>query len=117
MCRQPRPDAQQLAEIALSSAETAMQFGIEPRVAMLSYSTGGSARGRDVDKVQKATELARELALRRGLDVKVDGPMQYDAAVEPEVAQRKMPQSEVAGKASVLIFPDLDTGNNTYKAV
>ncbi len=113
MCRQPRPDAQQLAEIALSSAETAMQFGIEPRVAMLSYSTGGSARGRDVDKVQKATELARELALRRGLDVKVDDPMQYDAAVDPEVAQRKMPQSEVAGKASVLIFLDLDTGNNT----
>ncbi len=109
----PDPDAQQLADIAIQSAETAAQFGVEPRVAMLSYSTGTSGSGADVDKVRKATELVR--ALRP--DLLVEGPIQYDAAVDERVAQAKLPGSAVAGRATVLIFPDLNTGNNTYKAV
>ncbi|MGW3410574.1 phosphate acetyltransferase [Streptomyces sp. NPDC000888] len=109
----PDPNAEQLCDIAIQSAATAQQFGVEPRIAMLSYSTGTSGSGADVDKVREATELVR---LRRG-DLQIEGPIQYDAAVEPSVAATKMPDSEVAGQASVLIFPDLNTGNNTYKAV
>ncbi|WP_084105252.1 phosphate acetyltransferase [Demequina sp. NBRC 110056] len=109
----PDPTAEQLADIAISSAETALQFHIEPRVAMLSYSTGESGSGSDVDKVREATRLVRE----RRPDLLVDGPMQYDAAVEPSVARSKAPDSPVAGQATVLVFPDLNTGNNTYKAV
>ena len=109
----PDPTSEQLADIAISSARTAAQFGIEPRVAMLSYSTGTSGTGVDVDKVRAATELVRE----RQPDLLVDGPIQYDAAVDPTVAAAKMPDSKVAGRATVLIFPDLNTGNNTYKAV
>jgi phosphate acetyltransferase len=109
----PDPTAEQLADIAISSARTAAQFGIEPRVAMLSYSTGTSGTGADVDKVRAATELVRE----RDRTLLVEGPIQYDAAVEPSVAKTKMPDSPVAGRATVLIFPDLNTGNNTYKAV
>lgn len=109
----PDPDAAQLADIAVQSAATARQFGVEPRIAMLSYSTGTSGSGADVDKVREATKLARA----RRPDLKIEGPIQYDAAVEPTVAATKLPDSEVAGQASVLIFPDLNTGNNTYKAV
>jgi phosphate acetyltransferase len=109
----PNPDAAQLADIAISSAETAKQFGIEPRVAMLSYSTGKSGKGTDVDKVREATEIVHE----RCPELKVEGPIQYDAAIDASVAQTKMPDSEVAGKATIFIFPDLNTGNNTYKAV
>ncbi|MFI7012566.1 phosphate acetyltransferase [Streptomyces sp. NPDC050145] len=109
----PDPDARQLADIATQSAVTAARFGVEPRIAMLSYSTGTSGTGADVDKVREATELVRE----RRPDLKIEGPIQYDAAVEPSVAATKLPGSEVAGQASVLIFPDLNTGNNTYKAV
>jgi phosphate acetyltransferase len=109
----PDPTSEQLADIAVSSARTADRFGIDPRVAMLSYSTGTSGTGADVDKVRTATELVRQ----REPDLLVDGPIQYDAAVEPSVAKTKMPESEVAGRATVLIFPDLNTGNNTYKAV
>ncbi|WP_201774426.1 phosphate acetyltransferase [Demequina sediminicola] len=109
----PDPTAEQLADIAISSAETAAQFHIEPRVAMLSYSTGESGSGQDVDKVREATRIVRE----RRPDLLVDGPMQYDAAVEPSVAASKAPNSPVAGQATVLVFPDLNTGNNTYKAV
>ena len=109
----PNPSAEELAGIAISSAETAKTFGIEPRVAMLSYSTGTSGAGADVEKVAEATRLVRELAP----DLMVDGPIQFDAAVDPTVGQKKMPGSEVAGKATVFIFPDLNTGNNTYKAV
>jgi len=109
----PNPTAEQLAEIAISSAETSKKFGIEPRIAMLSYSSGTSGVGEDVDKVRKATEIVK--ATRP--DLKVEGPIQYDAAVDPVVGKQKMPDSEVAGQASVLIFPDLNTGNNTYKAV
>ncbi|WP_242453301.1 phosphate acetyltransferase [Mycolicibacterium sp. P9-64] len=109
----PDPTSEQLADIAISSARTAAQFGIEPRVAMLSYSTGTSGTGADVDKVRAATELVRQ----RAPDLLVEGPIQYDAAVEPSVAATKMPDSPVAGRATVLIFPDLNTGNNTYKAV
>ncbi|MEV6194703.1 phosphate acetyltransferase [Streptomyces sp. NPDC051920] len=109
----PDPNAEQLCDIAISSAATAEQFGVEPRIAMLSYSTGTSGSGADVDKVREATELVRA---RRG-DLRIEGPIQYDAAVEPSVAATKLPESEVAGQASVLIFPDLNTGNNTYKAV
>lgn len=109
----PDPDAEQLADIAIQAAATAAQFGVEPRIAMLSYSTGTSGSGADVDKVRKATELVRE----RRPDLAVDGPIQYDAAVEPSVAATKMPDSAVAGQATVLVFPDLNTGNNTYKAV
>ncbi|WP_037607699.1 phosphate acetyltransferase [Streptacidiphilus rugosus] len=109
----PDPDAEQLADIAIQSAETAARFGVTPRVALLSYSTGTSGSGADVDKVRKATELVRSLRP----DLLVEGPIQYDAAVEPSVAATKLPDSEVAGQATVLIFPDLNTGNNTYKAV
>ncbi|MCQ4044996.1 phosphate acetyltransferase [Streptantibioticus rubrisoli] len=109
----PDPDAEQLADIAIQSATTAAQFGVEPRVAMLSYSTGTSGSGADVDKVRRATELVRE----RRPDLAVEGPIQYDAAVDPAVAATKLPGSQVAGRATVLIFPDLNTGNNTYKAV
>ncbi|HEX2858452.1 MAG TPA: phosphate acetyltransferase [Propionibacteriaceae bacterium] len=109
----PDPNAEQLADIAISSAETAERFGIEPRVAMLSYSTGTSGSGADVDKVRQATEIVKE----RRPDLMVEGPIQFDAAVDPVVGQKKMPGSRVAGHATVLIFPDLNTGNNTYKAV
>ncbi|MFF0831517.1 MULTISPECIES: phosphate acetyltransferase [unclassified Streptomyces] len=109
----PDPDTEQLADIAVQSAVTAARFGVEPRIAMLSYSTGTSGSGADVDKVRQATELARA----RRPDLKIEGPIQYDAAVEPSVAATKLPGSEVAGQATVLIFPDLNTGNNTYKAV
>jgi phosphate acetyltransferase len=109
----PMPDAKQLADIAVSCAETAAEFGIEPRVAMLSYSTGESGSGAGVDKVREATALVRE----RRPDLSVDGPIQYDAAIDASVAQAKLPGSDVAGRATVFVFPDLNTGNNTYKAV
>ncbi|MEO0526834.1 MAG: phosphate acetyltransferase [Bacteroidota bacterium] len=109
----PNPTAEQLAEIAISSAETSQAFGIEPRIAMLSYSSGSSGIGEDVDRVRKATGLVKE----KRPDLKVEGPIQYDAAVDMDVAKSKLPNSKVAGKASVFIFPDLNTGNNTYKAV
>ncbi len=109
----PDPTAEQLADIAVSSAETAAQFGVEPRVAMLSYSTGDSGSGADVDKVRRATELAR--AARP--DLLIEGPIQYDAASDPVTGAAKLPGSSVAGRATVFIFPDLNTGNNTYKAV
>ncbi|MEU5219513.1 phosphate acetyltransferase [Streptomyces sp. NPDC020807] len=109
----PDPNAEQLADIAAQSAATAAQFGVEPRIAMLSYSTGTSGSGADVDKVREATKLVREAHP----ELRIEGPIQYDAAVEPSVAATKLPDSEVAGQASVLIFPDLNTGNNTYKAV
>jgi len=109
----PNPDAAQLADIAISSAATAAQFGIEPRVAMLSYSTGASGSGAEVERVREATELVRE----RAPELSVEGPIQYDAAVDAGVARTKLPDSEVAGRATVFIFPDLNTGNNTYKAV
>ena len=113
----PDPDANQLAEIALSSAQTALTFGIDPVVAMLSYSTGESGKGADVDKVRKATRIARKMAQESFPGLKIEGPIQYDAAVDPVVAKTKLPESDIAGKATVLIFPDLNTGNNTYKAV
>jgi phosphate acetyltransferase len=109
----PDPTASQLADIAISSAATASAFGIEPRIAMLSYSTGGSGAGPDVDRVREATQIVRD----RRADLKIEGPIQYDAAVDAEVAKVKMPDSEVAGHATVLIFPDLNAGNNAYKAV
>ena len=109
----PNPSSKDLAEIAVSSADTAKIFGIKPRVALLSYSTGTSGKGAEVEKVRKATEIARELRPK----LKLEGPIQYDAAVDPSVARTKMPDSKVAGRANVLIFPDLNTGNNTYKAV
>ena len=109
----PNPTAEQLAEIAISSAESSLAFGIAPRIAMLSYSSGSSGEGADVDKVRQATQLVRA----KRPDLKVEGPIQYDAAVDPLVGRQKLPGSEVAGQASVLIFPDLNTGNNTYKAV
>nr|WP_320014174.1 phosphate acetyltransferase [uncultured Desulfobacter sp.] len=109
----PNPTASQLAEIAVASAGTASIFGIEPRVAMLSYSTGSSGTGADVDKVIQATAMAREKAP----DLPIEGPIQYDAAIDPAVAMTKLPDSQVAGRATVFIFPDLNTGNNTYKAV
>jgi phosphate acetyltransferase len=109
----PDPNAEQLAHIAISSAETAQSFGIEPRVAMLSYSTGESGKGADVDKVKEATRIATRLRP----DLKLEGPIQYDAAVDPDVAKVKLPESEVAGRATVFIFPDLNAGNNAYKAV
>jgi len=109
----PDPTAEQLADIAISSATTAAAFGVEPRVALLSYSTGDSGQGADVDKVRRATELVRRLAP----DLAVEGPIQYDAATDAQVAATKLPSSTVAGRATVLIFPDLNTGNNTYKAV
>jgi len=109
----PNPTAEQLAEIAISSAESSKRFGIEPRIAMLSYSSGTSGEGADVEKVRLATEIVKH----KRPDLKVEGPIQYDAAVDPVVGKQKLPNSEVAGQASVLIFPDLNTGNNTYKAV
>lgn len=109
----PNPTAEQLAEIAISSAETARIFGIDPRVAMLSYSTGDSGTGGDVDLVVEATRIAHELAP----ELLLEGPLQYDAAIDPEVGAKKMPGSQVAGRATVFVFPDLNTGNNTYKAV
>jgi phosphate acetyltransferase len=109
----PDPTAEQLADIAVASAGTAAAFGVEPRVAMLSYSTGESGRGPQVNAVREATRLVRE----RKPELKVEGPIQYDAAVDAHVAQLKLPDSEVAGQATVFIFPDLDTGNVAYKAV
>ncbi len=109
----PDPDPEQLADIAISAAATASVFGIEPRIAMLSYSTGESGSGADVDKVRRGTVLARE----RRPDLLIEGPIQYDAAVDPGVARTKLPDSPVAGRATVFVFPDLNTGNNTYKAV
>jgi phosphate acetyltransferase len=109
----PEPTAEQLADIAISSAATAANFGIEPKVAMLSYSTGTSGSGAEVDKVREATELVKQ----RAPQLSVDGPIQYDAAVDAAVAKAKLPKSNVAGKATVFVFPDLNTGNNTYKAV
>ncbi len=109
----PNPNAEELADIAISSAQTAIMFGIEPRIAMLSYSTGESGKGAEVEKVRRATEIVRE----RRPDLKTEGPIQYDAAIDAQVAKTKMPNSEVAGKATIFIFPDLNTGNNTYKAV
>ncbi|HMF71893.1 MAG TPA: phosphate acetyltransferase [Flavitalea sp.] len=109
----PNPTAEELAEIAILSADSSSKFGIEPRVAMLSYSSGSSGEGEDVERVRMATKIVKE----KRPDLKVEGPIQYDAAVDPLVGNQKMPGSAVAGKASVLIFPDLNTGNNTYKAV
>ena len=109
----PNPSSEQLADIAISSAESAQMLGIDPKIAMLSYSSGTSGEGEDVDKVRLATALVKQ----KRPDLKVEGPIQYDAAVDREVGKKKMPNSEVAGQASVLIFPDLNTGNNTYKAV
>jgi phosphate acetyltransferase len=109
----PEPTTEQLADIAISSAETAQQFGIEPRVAMLSYSTGTSGSGAEVERVRAATELVRQ----RAPELPLEGPIQYDAAIDPDVARTKLPNSAVAGRATVFIFPDLNTGNNTYKAV
>ncbi|NTS42310.1 phosphate acetyltransferase [Flavisolibacter sp. BT320] len=109
----PDPTAEQLAEIAISSAESSQNFGIEPRIAMLSYSSGSSGEGADVEKVRQATAIVKQ----KRPDLKVEGPIQYDAAVDPVVGRQKLPSSEVAGRANVLIFPDLNTGNNTYKAV
>ncbi|MEV0028680.1 phosphate acetyltransferase [Nocardia sp. NPDC050793] len=109
----PDPTSEQLADIAISSAQTAARFGIDPKIAMLSYSTGESGSGADVDKVRVATKLVRE----RAPELLVEGPIQYDAAIEPTVADAKLPESEVAGRATVFVFPDLNTGNNTYKAV
>ncbi len=109
----PDPTSEQLADIAISSAATARQFGIDPRVAMLSYSTGESGSGADVDKVRAATALVHE----RDPELLVEGPIQYDAAADAAVAKAKLPDSAVAGRATVFVFPDLNTGNNTYKAV
>ncbi|HET6741707.1 MAG TPA: phosphate acetyltransferase, partial [Kribbella sp.] len=109
----PDPNAEQLADIAISSATTAAAFGVEPRVAMLSYSTGTSGTGTDVEKVSKATNIVRG----RTPQLPVEGPIQYDAAIDEAVARTKLPDSPVAGKATVFVFPDLNTGNNTYKAV
>ncbi|MEY3300162.1 MAG: hypothetical protein RLZZ597_3422, partial [Cyanobacteriota bacterium] len=109
----PNPTAEQLAEIAISSADTARTFGVEPKIALLSYSSGDSGQGEDVERVRQATQIARE----RRPDLLLEGPIQYDAAVDAAVGSQKMPDSKVAGKATVLIFPDLNTGNNTYKAV
>jgi len=109
----PNPTAEQLAEIAISSADSTKAFGIEPKVAMLSYSSGSSGIGEDVERVRKATEIVKKLRP----DIKIEGPIQYDAAVDPIIGKSKLPNSEVAGQASVFIFPDLNTGNNTYKAV
>lgn len=109
----PNPTAAELAEIAISSAESSIAFGIEPRVAMLSYSSGTSGQGEDVNRVREATEIVKQMRP----DIKIEGPIQYDAAVDMQVGKSKLPNSEVAGQATVLIFPDLNTGNNTYKAV
>ena len=109
----PNPNAEELAEIAIASADTATAFGIEPKVALLSYSSGTSGKGEHVEKVRTATAIARQ----KRPELKIEGPIQYDAAVDLTVGSQKMPNSQVAGQASVLIFPDLNTGNNTYKAV
>lgn len=109
----PNPTAEELAQIAISSAESSMAFGIEPKIAMLSYSSGSSGAGEDVERVRKATDLVKKLRP----DLQIEGPIQYDAAVDMAVGKSKMPNSLVAGQANVLIFPDLNTGNNTYKAV
>ena len=109
----PDPTAEELAEIAIQSADSAAAFGIEPRVAMISYSTGASGSGEDVDKVRKATDIVRE----RRPDIVIDGPIQYDAASVESVGQQKAPSSPLGGHANVFIFPDLNTGNTTYKAV
>jgi phosphate acetyltransferase len=109
----PDPNPRELAAITLAAARTARAFGVEPRVALLSYSTGASGAGRSVDKVGEAMAILRE----RDLDFPVDGPMQYDAAVDPDVARLKLPGSPVAGRATVFVFPDLDAGNIAYKAV
>lgn len=109
----PNPTAEQLAEIAISSADSSLAFDIEPKIAMLSYSSGSSGKGEDVERVRNATEIVKKLRP----ELKIEGPIQYDAAVDLEIGQSKLPDSEVAGQASVLIFPDLNTGNNTYKAV
>ncbi|TVZ27830.1 phosphate acetyltransferase [Gillisia sp. Hel_I_86] len=109
----PNPTSEQLAEIAISSAATSLAFGIEPKIAMLSYSSGTSGVGEDVERVRKATEIVKN----KRPDLKVEGPIQYDAAVDIKVGKLKLPNSEVAGQANVFIFPDLNTGNNTYKAV
>ncbi|MCH4553179.1 phosphate acetyltransferase [Aestuariibaculum lutulentum] len=109
----PNPNAAELAEIAIQSAESAKNFGIEPKVAMLSYSSGASGKGADVDKVREAAEIVKQ----KDPQLKIEGPIQYDAAVDMKIGKSKLPESEVAGQASVLIFPDLNTGNNTYKAV
>ena len=109
----PNPNAEELAEIAISSAASAEAFGIEAKIAMLSYSSGSSGIGEEVEKVRKATEIVKN----KFPELKIEGPIQYDAAVDMSVAKTKLPNSEVAGQASVLIFPDLNTGNNTYKAI
>jgi phosphate acetyltransferase len=109
----PNPTAEELAQIAISSAESSQAFGIAPKIAMLSYSSGSSGTGEDVERVRKATELVKTLRP----DLQIEGPIQYDAAVDMTVGKSKMPDSLVAGQANVLIFPDLNTGNNTYKAV
>lgn len=109
----PNPNSEQLADIAISSAATSRVFGIEPKVAMLSYSSGTSGIGEDVEKVREATKIIKN----KRSDLKVEGPIQYDAAVDMNVGKLKLPDSEVAGQANVFIFPDLNTGNNTYKAV
>jgi phosphate acetyltransferase len=109
----PDPDAEQLAEIAIQSADSAKAFGIDPRIAMISYSTGTSGAGAEVEKVAKATEIAKQ----RRPDLLIDGPLQYDAASVESVGRSKAPDSQVAGRANVFIFPDLNTGNTTYKAV
>jgi len=109
----PDPTAEELAEIAHQSSESARAFGIDPKVAMISYSTGASGAGDDVEKVRSASELAKA----RWPDLVLDGPLQFDAATVPDVGKQKAPNSLVAGQATVLIFPDLNTGNTTYKAV
>jgi phosphate acetyltransferase len=109
----PNPNSEQLAEIAISSADSSLNFGIEPKIAMLSYSSGASGKGADVDVVREATRIIKE----KRPDLKVEGPIQYDAAVDATIGKSKLPDSEVAGQANLLIFPDLNTGNNTYKAV
>jgi len=109
----PEPNAQELADIAVSAAQTAVMFNISPRIAMLSYSTGESGKGEAVDKVREAVNIAKQTHP----ELKLEGPMQYDAAVDAGVARTKLPGSQVAGHANVFIFPDLNTGNNTYKAV
>jgi phosphate acetyltransferase len=109
----PNPNADQLAAIAIAAADTAQSFGITPRVALLSYASGDSGQGDEVDKVRHATQIAQA----QRPDLMIEGPIQYDAAVDPDVAAQKLPESAIAGRATVLIFPDLNTGNNTYKAV
>jgi len=107
------PSAEELAMIAITTADTSAQFGIEPRIAMLSYSTGSSGKGADVEKVALATQIVKT----KRPELLIEGPIQYDAAIDPAVAAQKLPESKVAGRATIFIFPDLNTGNNTYKAV